>query len=93
MRFYEEFFSGGFMKFSDFRYIFEKMRVESKEEQIIVKNLIKNLGEFTNVKDTAKYLKVSKSYLYKMIDEKNIIFVEVGRRKIIYTRSLIVILR
>ncbi len=81
------------MKFSDFRYIFEKMRVESKEEQIIVKNLIKNLGEFTNVKDTAEYLKVSKSYLYKMIDEKNIIFVEVGRRKIIYTRSLIVILR
>ena len=81
------------MKFSDFRYIFEKMRVESKEEQIIVKNLIKNLGEFTNVKDTAEYLKVSKLYLYKMIDEKNIIFVEVGRRKIIYTRSLIVILR
>ena len=81
------------MKFSDFRYIFEKMRVESKEEQEIVKNLIKNLGEFANVKDTAEYLKVSKSYIYKMIDEKNIIFAEIGRRKIIYTRSLIVILR
>lgn len=58
------------MKFSEFRYIFEKMRTESKEEQEIVKNLIKNLGEFTNVKDTAEYLKVSKSYIYKMIDEK-----------------------
>lgn len=81
------------MKFSEFRYIFEKMRTESKEEQEIVKNLIKNLGEFTNVKDTAEYLKVSKSYIYKMIDEKNIIYAEVGRRKIIYTRSLIVILR
>lgn len=93
MRFYEEFFSGGIMKFSNFRYIFEKMKPESKEEQEIVKNLIKNLGEFTNVKDTAEYLKVSKSYIYKMIDEKNIIFAEIGRRKIIYTRSLIVILR
>lgn len=81
------------MDFSNFSYIFEKMKPTSREEQKIVRSLIKNLGEFANVKETAEYLKISKSYLYKMIDEKNIIYVEVGRRKIIYTRSLIVILR
>lgn len=93
MRFYKDFFFGGTMNFLKFQYIFEKMKPESKEERKIINNLIKNLGEFSNVKDIAKYLKVSKTFIYKMIEENNIIYLEAGRRKIIYTRSLIVILR
>lgn len=81
------------MDFSDFSYIFEKMKPLCHEEREIIKNLVSNLGEFTNVKDTAEFLNLSKSYIYKMIDEKNIIYLEAGKRKIIYTRSLIVILR
>lgn len=93
MPFCEVNFFGGVIKITDFNYIFEKMKPQSKKEQEVIKKLVAELGEFASVKEVAKTLKVSKTYIYQMIEQENIIFVEAGRRKIIYTRSLLVILR
>lgn len=81
------------MKILDFAYIFSKMKPVNKEEKEIINKLVQELGEFTTVKETSEKLKLSKTFIYKMIEEKNIVFLEVGKRKIIYTRSLLVILR
>lgn len=81
------------MNFENVEYILEKMKPKDKKEQEIVKKLVSELGEFTNVKEVTECLKVSKTYLYKMLEEENIIYFVSGRRKIIYTRSLLVILR
>lgn len=81
------------MKFENVEYILEKMKPKDKREREIVKKLVAELGEFTNVKEATECLKVSKTYLYKMLEEENIIYFVSGRRKIIYTRSLLVILR
>lgn len=81
------------MNFSDFSYNFEKIKTRDKKEREIVKKLVAELGEFTEVKRVSETLKVSKTYIYKMIEENNIIYLRSGRRIIIYTRSLIAILR
>lgn len=81
------------MNFSNFDYIFENMKPRNRQEQEILKKLLSELGEFASVKETAAKLKVSKTFIYSMIDEGNLIFIEAGRRKIIYTRSLIAVLR
>lgn len=81
------------MEFSYFKYIFEKMKPRSREESNIIKILVKNLGEFSNVKEVAEFLHLSKSFIYKQMEENNIIYLEINKRKIIYVRSLIVILR
>lgn len=81
------------MKFENVEYILEKMKPKDKKEKELVNKLVAELGEFTNVKETVECLKLSKTYLYRMLEEENIIYFVSGRRKIIYTRSLLVILR
>lgn len=81
------------MKFENVEYILEKMKPKNRKEKELVNKLVSELGEFTNVRETVELLKVSKTYMYRMLEEENVIYFVSGRRKIIYTRSLLVILR
>ena len=81
------------MKFENVRVYFGKNEAERQERTGNCKKIGGRTWGIYECKGSNGMSKVSKTYLYKMLEEENIIYFVSGRRKIIYTRSLLVILR
>ena len=82
----------------EFNFIIEKEIIEEgkpKEysEEIIIKDALKNLGELATTKDIQKYFKMSRSYVYKGIEERKLVTFKVGAKTLIMTRTVLNLFR
>ena len=51
--------------------------------------LLENYGEFISAKDLTKIFGMSKNFWYEYIDAGKMVYMNLGKRKIIFTRSLL----
>lgn len=73
--------------------IYKKAKPQNYMEKTIVETAVKHLGENTTAIKLAKYLNVSKSHIYKAMEERKIVSYRVGYRLVIMTRSILNIVK
>ena len=62
-------------------------------ERMLLRRMKKELGTITTVKETAAFLKTSKTTIYEAIAAGEILVITRGRRKLIVTEGLLPFLR
>lgn len=65
----------------------------SKEDELLVKQLVKDLGAWAAPKDIAKYLKKHITTIYDMINNGDIEARRIGGRLRVFSKSLILVLK
>nr|WP_314533109.1 hypothetical protein [uncultured Fusobacterium sp.] len=62
---------------------------QTKIEEFLMTYLLENYGEFISAKDLTKIFGMSKNFWYEYIDAGKMVYMNLGKRKIIFTRSLL----
>ncbi len=71
--------------------IIEESKIKKKSyiEDMLMKKIYRNYGEIATVQQVASYFKVSKSNIYKAIEERKIVAVKVGNKLLVVTSTLV----
>lgn len=73
-------------------YIFKKLGNLSTVDKTLAEEMVKNLGEWTTVKKTAKYFNKHRNTIYDKVEGGDILHKKIGTSIVIYTKSLIFLL-
>ena len=74
-------------------YILKKLDNLSEVDKVLARNIVKNLGQWSSEKEVASYLKRHKNTIYEKINANEVISRTIGGRKLIYSPSIILLLR
>lgn len=75
------------------RYILKSLEKLSDVDKILTRKIVQKLGEWSTVSEVAKYLKKHKNTIYEKINANEVLSRTVGGRKLIYSASIIFLLR
>ena len=73
--------------------IFARTEPSTVAERQLLKTLLENLGEISTIKEICKFLKISERYIYNAIEERKIIVYKAGMKNLVYTKSLLNVIR
>lgn len=73
--------------------IFAMAEPNTVAEKQLLKTLLENLGEISTIKEICKFLKISERTVYNAMEERRIIVYKIGMKNLIYTKSLLNIIR
>lgn len=73
--------------------IFTRAEPNTVAEKQLLKTLLENLGEISTIKEICKFLKISERTVYNAMEERRIIVYKIGMKNLIYTKSLLNIIR
>lgn len=73
--------------------IFTRAEPNTVAEKQLLKTLLENLGEISTIKEICKLLKISERTVYNAMEERRIIVYKIGMKNLIYTKSLLNIIR
>lgn len=73
--------------------IFTRAEPNTVAEKQLLKTLLENLGEISTIKEICKFLKISERTVYNAMEERKIIVYKIGMKNLIYTKSLLNIIR
>lgn len=73
--------------------IFTRAEPNTVAEKQLLKTLLENLGEISTIKEICKFLKISERTVYNAIEERKIIVYKIGMKNLVYTKSLLNIIR
>lgn len=73
--------------------IFKRAKPNTVAEKQLLKTLLENLGEISTIKEICKFLKISERTVYNAMEERKIIVYKIGMKNLIYTKSLLNIIR
>lgn len=73
--------------------IFTRADPNTVAEKQLLKTLLENLGEISTIKEICKFLKISERTVYNAIEERKIIVYKIGMKNLVYTKSLLNIIR
>ncbi len=73
--------------------IFTRAEPNTVAEKQLLKTLLENLGEISTIKEICKFLKISERTVYNAMEERKIIVYKIGMKNLVYTKSLLNIIR
>lgn len=73
--------------------IFTRAKPNTVAEKQLLKTLLENLGEISTIKEICKFLKISERTVYNAMEERKIIVYKIGMKNLVYTKSLLNIIR
>lgn len=74
-------------------YIMKSLKNLSGVDRILANKIVQRLGEWSTVSEVAKYLKKHKNTIYEKVNENEVLSRTIGGRKLIYSASIIFLLR
>ncbi|NME36506.1 hypothetical protein [Fusobacterium sp. FSA-380-WT-3A] len=69
--------------------ILEKAKPKNEVGRLILKNILIKFGELGELASVARYLKVSRPFLYRALEERKILSVKIGVKRMIVIRSIL----